>query len=137
MAINMVILDGTLTRDAEQRDVGSGLVSLNLYHEGPQRTGRDGEPWRKQMYVSVCVWGSAGEPLAGLKEGAYVIVQGELEYRSWETNDGEKRGQHQVNATAVTVGSAPVEMPAVDATPATVAAATAPATGAAQDEIPF
>ena len=134
----MVLIDGTLTQDAEQRDVGSGLVSLNLYHEGPQRTGRDGEPWRKRMYVSVSVWGGAGEPLAGLREGSYVIVQGELEYRSWETADGEKRGQHQINATAVTVGSAPIEMSAVDAAPPTPAAATsAPTTSAAQDDIPF
>lgn len=137
MAINVVLLDGTLTEDATRKDLTNGLVILNLKHEGPVREGRNG-PWSKSMYVDASVWGGLSNSVADLKQGAYVIVQGEMEYRSWETADGSKRGKHQINASAVTVGSAPITMTPPSGETATAPAQSTPvATPPVDDDIPF
>lgn len=62
----------------------------------------DGEWNEKTAFVSCQLWGKRAEALAKiLEKGSQVWVEGEIETRSWEDKDGQKRYATEINASNI------------------------------------
>ena len=102
--INRVVLLGNLTRDPELRHTPSGtaVCSLRLAVNTRRKDGATGEWTEKPNYFDVTVWGNQGENCAQyLAKGRPVAVDGRLEWREWDAQDGTKRQAVEVVADSV------------------------------------
>jgi single-strand DNA-binding protein len=88
----IMTITGRLTRDPELRSLPSGDQVCNL------RLAVDGmAPGRETGYIDVAAFGKPGEAAHRvLSQGWLVAVDGRLEYRSWQTDDGQARHGYQV-----------------------------------------
>jgi single-strand DNA-binding protein len=107
MNLNKVMLIGRLTRDPEMRYTPSGSpvttfsIATNRYGQGT-----DGEKKEYTDYHNVVAWNVGRRNLAEicgqyLHKGNLVYVEGRLQTRSWEGQDGQKRKTTEINATDV------------------------------------
>jgi single-strand DNA-binding protein len=102
--INRVVLVGNLTRDPELRHTPSGtaVCKLRLAVNSRQKDASTGEWGDKPNYFDVTVWGGQGESCAQfLAKGRAVGVDGRLDWREWEAQDGTKRQAVEVIADTV------------------------------------
>ncbi len=102
--INSVVLVGNLTKDPELRHTPAGVpvCSLRLAVNTRRKDPATGQWGEKPNYFDVTVWGQQGENCAQyLAKGRRVGVQGRLEWREWEAQDGSKRQAVEVVAEAV------------------------------------
>ncbi|MCD4812100.1 single-stranded DNA-binding protein [bacterium] len=100
---NRSLLMGNLTRDPELRYIPSGSAVANL-RLAVNRTykNQSGELKEEVTYVNVVVWGKQAENCAEyLAKGSSVFVEGRLQSRQWETDDGQKRSVLEVVADRV------------------------------------
>ena len=91
--LNKVFLLGNLTRDPELRHTAQGTSVAN-FSIAVNRTykGNDGDFKKETSYFNIIVWGKTGENCAKfLSKGRPVLVEGRLQNRSYETQDGQKR----------------------------------------------
>ena len=102
--INRVVLVGNLTRDPELRHTptGTAVCSLRIAVNTRRKDGATGEWTEKPNYFDVTVWGNQGENCAQyLSKGRPVAIDGRLEWREWEAQDGTKRQAVEVVADTV------------------------------------
>ena len=101
--INRVVLTGNLTRDPELRSTPSGTSVCSLRIAcNTRRKDSSGEWVDKPNYFDVTVWGAQGENCATyLSKGRPVAVDGRLDWREWEANDGGKRQSIEIIAESV------------------------------------
>jgi single-strand DNA-binding protein len=102
-SFNKVILLGNLTRDPELRHTPSGMAvcSFDLAVNRAYTT-RAGERKEEACFITVVVWDKQAQTCAEyLSKGRQVLVEGRLQHRSWETQDGQKRTKHEVVAERV------------------------------------
>ena len=101
--INRVIVVGNLTRDPELRHTPSGTAVCSLrIAVNTTRKDETGQWVDKPNYFDVTVWGQQGENCAQyLSKGRPVAVDGRLEWREWETPNGEKRQAVEIVADNV------------------------------------
>src|SRR6266571_1232251 len=102
--INRVVLVGNLTKDPELRHTPSGtaVCSLRLAVNTRRKDAATGEWGEKPNYFDVTVWGNQGENCAQyLAKGRPVAVDGRLEWREWEAQDGTKRQAVEIIADSV------------------------------------
>jgi len=102
--LNVVVITGNLTRDPELRSLPSGtsVCDLRVAVNPRRKNGATGEWEDKPNYFDVKVWGAQGENCARfLAKGRPVGVQGRLEWREWETQDGQKRQAVDIIADSV------------------------------------
>ena len=99
---NKVILVGNLTRNPELRYTPSGtpVASFGL---ATSRRFKQGEELKEEVcFVDIVVFGKQAEHCGQyLSKGNGVIVDGRLQQRRWETEDGQKRSKHEVSAFRV------------------------------------
>ncbi len=100
---NKVILIGNLTKNPELRYTPSGTPVANL-GLAVNRRYRMGEELKEEVcFVDVVVFGKQAEHCGQyLSKGNGVIIDGRLQQRRWETEDGQKRSKHEVVAQTVT-----------------------------------
>ena len=101
--INRVVLTGNLTRDPELRSTPSGTAVCSLRVAcNTRRKDGSGEWVDKPNFFDVTVWGAQGENCARfLSKGRPVAIDGRLEWREWEAQDGNKRQSVEIVADAV------------------------------------
>ncbi len=103
VAFNKVILMGNLTRDPELRYTPSGLpvASFGL---AVSRRFRQGEEQKEEVcFVDITVFDKQAEHCAQyLSKGRGAIVEGRLQFRQWENQEGQRRSKHEVVAQYVT-----------------------------------
>jgi single-strand DNA-binding protein len=102
--INRVVLVGNLTKDPELRHTPSGtaVCSLRLAVNSSQKDPSTGEWTDKPNYFDVTVWDKQGENCAQyLAKGRPVAVDGRLDWREWDAQDGTKRQAVQIIANTV------------------------------------
>jgi len=101
-SLNKVFLIGNLTRDPELRYTAGG-ASVTGFGLAVNRKYKQGEEWKEDTcFVDITVWGKQGENCAEyLSKGRPVFVEGRLNFRSWETEDGQKRSKLEVVASNV------------------------------------
>ena len=100
--INSVVITGNLTRDPELRHLNSGTAVCKLRVAVNTRR-KEGTEWvDKPNYFDVTVWGAQGENCATyLSKGRPVAVQGRLEWREWQNDQGDKRQAVEIIAESV------------------------------------
>ena len=98
-----VTLVGRLTRDPELRQTPNGAsvcqmgVVVNYSYKDSS-----GQWIEKPSFFDVVVWGPQGENCAKyLSKGREVAVDGRLDQRSWDAQDGTKRSKVEVVADTV------------------------------------
>jgi single-strand DNA-binding protein len=94
--INIVAITGNLTRDPELRSTPSGtsVCKLRVAVNSRRKDGQTGEWIDKPNYFDVTVWGAQGENCANyLSKGRPVAVEGRLDWREWEAQDGSGKRQ--------------------------------------------
>jgi single-strand DNA-binding protein len=103
VSINRVVLVGNLTKDPELRHTPSGTAVCNLrLAVNTRRKDETGQWVDKPNYFDITVWGNQGERCAQyLAKGRPVAVDGRLEWREWETPEGNKRQAVDVVADSV------------------------------------
>ena len=102
--INRVVLVGNLTSDPELRHTPSGtaVCKLRLAVNTRRKDASTGEWADKPNYFDVTVWGNQGESCAQyLSKGRPVGVDGRLDWREWEAQDGTKRQAVEIIADTV------------------------------------
>jgi len=102
--INRVVLVGNLTRDPELRHTGGGtpVCSLRIAVNTRRKDPSTGEWTDKPNYFDVTVWGNQAESCNQyLSKGRPVAIDGRLEWREWEAQDGTKRQAVEVVAESV------------------------------------
>jgi single-strand DNA-binding protein len=100
---NKVILVGNLTRNPELRYTPSGtpVASFGL---ATSRRFKQGDELKEEVcFIDIVVFGKQAEHCGQyLSKGNGVIIDGRLQQRRWETEDGQKRSKHEVVAQGVT-----------------------------------
>jgi single-strand DNA-binding protein len=102
--INRVVLVGNLTRDPELRHTPSGtaVCSLRIAVNTRRKDNTTGEWGDKPNYFSISVFGNQAESCAQyLSKGRPVAVDGRLDWREWEGQDGQKREAVEIVAESV------------------------------------
>jgi single-strand DNA-binding protein len=102
--INRVVMTGNLTADPELRSLPSGMsvCSLRIACNTRRKNQSTGEWEDKPNYFNVTVWGAQGENAARyLSKGRPVAIDGRLEWREWEAQDGSKRQATDIIADSV------------------------------------
>ena len=129
-SINKVILIGNATRDAELHHTSSGKAVTGI-RLATNRTVRGQE--ETQFHTVVCWEGLAETTSTYVKKGDPLYVEGRLEYRSFQDEEGKERGVCEIIASDVGfLGRRPAADGASDALSAT------PVTDdISPDDIPF
>ena len=101
--INRVVLTGNLTRDPELRTTPSGMSVCSLRIASNTRRKDGSGNWvDKPNYFDVTVWGAQGENCANyLSKGRPIALDGRLEWREWEDQNGNKRQAVDIIADSV------------------------------------
>jgi single-strand DNA-binding protein len=101
--LNRVVITGNLTRDPELRSTSGGTSVCSLRVAcNTRRKGQSGEWEDKPNYFDVTVWGAQGENCAKfLSKGRPVAIDGRLEWREWENDQGQKRQAIDIVADSV------------------------------------
>ena len=103
-SVNVVVLVGNLTRDPELRATtgGTSVCRLGLAVNERAKDPTTGEWGERPNYFDIDVFGGMGESCAQyLTKGRQVAVEGRLRWRSWETQEGQKRSAVSVVANTV------------------------------------
>lgn len=95
--LNKVFLIGRLTRDPELRYTPNGQAVATFGLAVNREFISKGEKKEETCYLNLVVWGKQAEICAEyLKKGNLIFVEGRLQYRSWETDEKEKRAVVEV-----------------------------------------
>lgn len=98
-SFNKVILLGNLTRDPELRYAPNGTAVASFGMATNRRSGQGDDRKEEVCFVDVVAFGRDAEMASEyLSKGRMVLIEGRLQWRSWETQDGQKRSKHEVIA---------------------------------------
>jgi single-strand DNA-binding protein len=103
-AINTVTISGNLTRDPELRQLASGtsVCGMRIAHNDRYKNRDTGEWTDRANYFDITVWSGLGEAIAKqCRKGDRIVVQGRLNWREWDADDGSKRQAVQIVADSV------------------------------------
>src|SRR3712207_6768383 len=98
VSFNRVVLAGNLTRDPELRFTNNGIpvcqfgIAVNRVRSKSEEVD----------FFDITAWRELGETIANYKKkGDPILVEGRLQYRTWEAQDGSKRSKVDVVADNV------------------------------------
>ena len=137
--LNKVMISGRLTRDPELRYTPSGIAVTNLpMAVNTSFYSKEKERREEVCFIDVVAWRRQAETCVEyLRKGSPAFIEGRLQSRSWETQDGQKRSTIEVQADRVQVlewGGDREKAPARE--PESAPPPTAPPAGG-DDDIPF
>jgi single-strand DNA-binding protein len=104
MADTSVTIVGNVTRDPELKFLQSGQAAVNFSVAVSRRwQNRQTQEWEeKTSYFDVQCYGQMAENAANsIAKGTRVVVTGQLEQRSWETEDGRKGSKVEIRADEI------------------------------------
>ncbi len=101
--LNKVMIIGNLGRDPEMRFTANGSAVTNFtVAVSRQYSSADGERREETEWVRVVTWNKLAEQCNQfLQKGRRVYVEGRLQTRSWDGQDGQKRYTTEVVAQDV------------------------------------
>ncbi len=104
MSLNKAMIIGNLGRDPEMRYTANGQA-VTQFTVAVNRNYRDSNnEWKEETeWFRVVCWGSLAERTAEyLRKGRKVYVEGRLQTRQWEGQDGQKHYTTELIANTVT-----------------------------------
>lgn len=97
MSINRVVLMGRLTKDPELKTTSGGISVTSFSIAVDRNYVKQGEE-RKADFFDVVAWRSTAEFIARyFNKGDMIAVEGQLQTRTYEANDGSTRKVVEVN----------------------------------------
>lgn len=105
--LNKALLIGRLTKDPEMRYTPSGTAVTNFsIATNRWSSGQDGEKKEFTDYHNIVVYNIGKRNLAEIvaqytRKGALVFIEGRIQTRSWEGQDGQKRRTTEIVANDV------------------------------------
>lgn len=98
--MNKVVLIGRLSRDPELRHTGNGtaVCQINVAISRPVSQGKESET----DFINVVVWNKQAENVARyLSKGRQVAIEGRIQTRSYDNNEGKRTYVTEVIANTV------------------------------------
>jgi single-strand DNA-binding protein len=95
--MNTVTLIGSLTKDPEMRKRGeTKICSMRLAEGGGKKDAA------ARLFINVSTFGRQAEVCKEyLAKGRQVAVTGQLRFREWENDEGQRRSEHTISADRV------------------------------------
>ena len=106
MNLNKVFIMGNLTRDPELKTLPSGSSVAN-FGIATNRVWRNqqGEKQEEVQFHNIVVFGKQADTVSQyLKKGSSVLVEGRLQTRNWDAQDGTKKSKTEIVAERVQFG---------------------------------
>ncbi|MGB3683996.1 MAG: single-stranded DNA-binding protein [Rubrobacteraceae bacterium] len=98
VSFNRVVLAGNLTRDPELRFTNGGVPVCSF----GMAVNRVRSKTEEVDFFDISAWRELGETIANYKKkGDPILIEGRLQFRSWEAQDGSKRNKVDVVADNV------------------------------------
>lgn len=95
--MNQVLLIGSVTHQPELRYTTTGKAMLDFSIAGESEIQMEAAVRNLAWYHRVSVFGTDAETwIEHLQAGTALLIEGSLDYRTWETQDGQKRNSVQV-----------------------------------------
>jgi single-strand DNA-binding protein len=98
MYINKVVLYGNLTKDPELKSLPSG-IHVNSFSLATNRTTKDASGAKKDIaeYHNIVAFGKQAEVIHQyVKKGNPLYVEGRIQTRSWDGQDGKKNYRTEI-----------------------------------------
>ena len=100
--LNKVMIIGNLGRDPEMRYIANGTAVTEFSVAATERYTSNGQQQERTEWFNVVTWARLAETCAQyLTKGRQVYVEGRLQTRSWDGQDGQKRYKTEVIADNV------------------------------------
>jgi single-strand DNA-binding protein len=101
--INYIIVAGNLTKDPIFRQTTNKTPVVNFSVASNRRYKDSSNQWQEDVcYVGIVAWNRLAESCKDrLKKGSAVLVDGELQSRSWKTDDGHNRSIVEIKARRI------------------------------------
>jgi single-strand DNA-binding protein len=101
--INYVIVAGNLTKDPIFRQTTNNTPVVNFSIASNRKYKDSSNQWQEDVcYVGVVAWNKLAESCKErLKKGFAVLVDGELQSRSWKSEDGHNRSIVEIKARRI------------------------------------
>ncbi len=136
--VNKAFLLGNLTRDPELRYTANGFAVAG-FGLAVNRKFKQNNEWKDDTcFVDITVWGKQAESCTEyLHKGSSVFVEGRLNFRSWETEQGQKRNKLEVVANNVQFLSKPEKKIGTDENKDDVNGSAQSVPPAEEEDVPF
>lgn len=97
-SLNRAQLIGNVTRDPEARQTSGGqMVASFGIATNSTWVDKSGQKQEKAEFHNIVVWGKLAEIAQSyLKKGRKVFVEGRMQTRDWEGEDGQKRSKMEI-----------------------------------------
>lgn len=101
--INFVMVAGNLTKDPIFRETTNRTPVVNFSLASNRRFKDSSNQWQEDVcYVGIVAWNKLAESCKNrIKKGSAVLVDGELQSRSWKTDDGHNRSIVEIKARRI------------------------------------
>ena len=120
MNLNKAMLIGNLTRDPEARTTPSGQTVCSFGLATNRRwTDKDGQKQEQAEFHNIVTWGKLAE-ICGqyLVKGKQVYVEGRLQTRKWQAQDGSEKQRTEIVADTMQMLGRAGDSPARRSAPA-------------------
>ena len=101
--INNILIAGNLTCDPSFRKTTNGTPVANFFIASNRKFKDNNGQWRENVcYVGVVAWYKLAESCyENIQKGSAVIIEGELQSRSWRNDDGSSRNVVEIKARRI------------------------------------
>ena len=101
--INNVLIAGNIAQEPVLRQTTSGTAVVNFYIASNRKYRDNSGVWRENVcHVGVVAWHKLAETcMETLHVGSSVLIDGEMQSRSWKTDDGSSRSIVEIRARRI------------------------------------
>ncbi|MBN1464609.1 single-stranded DNA-binding protein [candidate division KSB1 bacterium] len=101
--INNVLIAGNVSNEPTLRRTSSGTPVANFYISSNRKYRDNSGIWRENVcHVGIVAWHKLAETcITTLKVGSSVLIDGELQSRSWKNDDGSTRSVVEIRARRI------------------------------------
>lgn len=101
--INYVIVAGNLTKDPVFRETTNKTPVVNFSIASNRKYKDSSNIWQEDVcYVGIVAWNKLAESCRErLKKGSAVLIDGELQSRTWKSEDGHNRSIVEIKARRI------------------------------------
>ena len=104
MGMNKVILCGRVGKEIETKNIGGNYVAEFTLATSKKWKNKAGESQEKTAWHNIIAWGSVAKIVKEYSsKGKRLIIEGEIDYQSWNKSDGSKGYKTVINANNIEI----------------------------------